>query len=193
MLLFLLLTLNAFLIADGRETITADQALSKIINGEPIYDTLIVGDLGSPWFSFRTFSNPIVIRYSTIQGSINFQRATFISDVDLSHTIITKNANFWQANFQGNALFQETEFNGSSTNPFENSFDFAKFFNNADFSGAKFEKDVSFDRTNFYNFVEFRGTEFDEGGSFFYSTFNDTTFQGANFNGTHIPQVALIL
>ena len=182
-LMLFLLVLTSYAV-DARNNITADQALMKISQNEPIYDALIIGDLDLSRIPGGIIDRPIIIRRSTIQGSIIFQFVTFNKDVDLSNSIIIKNVNFMHAKFLSDAVFRGTQFNGSRFHSlFSDSFLFVTFNNSADFSGSTFNGTAEFGQTTFNGIAKFRGAEFKGLSDFSYVNFyEDADFTHANFN-----------
>ena len=118
------------------------------------------------------------------QGKVIFQGAEFLG-VDFSHARFTnEDTNFRDAQFHGRADFWDTYYEGNVI------FQKSQFFGGeAIFWNAKFQKNVDFSRTNFsggdaqFNEAEFRGELVDFKDAYF-SPGIAAVFSNAKFNGS---------
>jgi len=129
----------------------------------------------------------------------NFIRFIFVGDIDfregLSITIF-KNANFWEATFEGYAAFAGVTFKGDvsfikTTFKGEVHFDRTTFEGDASFVGATFEGDASFVGATFEGEISFDRATFKGDTAFFYANFKmDASFWEVTFEGYALYSMA---
>ena len=209
---------------ETRQVINASDILVNITRGAPVEytDCIIIGDLDiSDWrkdleeievtgIPRRVVESPIEIRYSTIQGNVNFNPIYFNNTVVFDNVIFEdsvsffyavfdkttvfqdstfKNkANFGEATFNESAHFRSVKFNDArfrnATFNNHTSFDFATFDDDATFCNAVFVKEADFYGCTFSEFTYFFNATFNNLARFQWATFNGAvSFRGATFNG----------
>jgi hypothetical protein len=132
--------------------------------------------LGSANFNNSHFYGMARFNTSRFPDGATFDFASFNDTADFANSWFDKFGTFYNATFAKMAQFTLSEFNGAYVN-----FGCSQFYDNADFSGAKFGAYAAFDDATFWKIADFHGTKFNNGASFYYDRFHDT----ANFARSH--------
>jgi len=188
-------------LAEETRRVNASDILENITRGAPVEytDCIIIGDLDiSDWrkdleeievtgIPRRVVESPIEIRYSTIQGNVNFNPIYFNNTVVFDNVIFEDSVSFFYAVFDKTTVFQDSTFKnkanfGEAT--FNEGAHFSRVkFNYAWFWNATFNNYTSFGSTTFDGRTTFCNAIFVKEASFYNCTFNEfTDFFNATFN-----------
>lgn len=170
--------------ADSLLMIKADEILEKIEDGKPVeYENIIIfGDLDLSRLDLpegknrkKIIESIIKIEYSVIKGDVFFGRAIFSKLVDFDGTVFTKAANFSDSLFCEDAGFSEAQFQGEANffrAQFETEANFSRAkFNDADFGGAKFNKNLNLYNAKIYT-IRLSDAIFAEGSNLYLKDFD---------------------
>ncbi len=172
--------------SDDMNVIQANQVLSNIEKGEPInlLNVLIVGDLDVRKIDLpldRHINSSIIIKYSFINGAVNFNDTIFERPIIFDKTKILGPANFFLTQFKEDFDFSDSQFNDTAT------FRKAQFYRSANFARSKFGKFADFYKSYFMGeLANFEGTEFEGAVNFYYAQFDaeNVNFEFSRFKGS---------
>ena len=138
-----------------------------------IYHGSVLGFMRSTFHAFFTnatlVKSPIRIRYSRIEGMVDFSNAIFQS----------KSIDFSSTKFRGHAYFNGSQFTNST------SFGYSKFNDSVSFSGSQFNGRADFFGSQFNGLADFSGSQFNSDVNFWASQFNGlSVFPLSHFNGS---------